>query len=149
MPNLALRHSLGNSNSSRFFHSPRKCSGHSFAGSVGVGLLVKHPEGFRVNAHKQLRNTLSRKARLDVNNSAVVQHLSMCSVMKFTVGPQPKCRSAMWHLFQPPFVNAPYESQARPFKYVQSFEESIRSHKRYRCNVLASKPSDVFWVPHG
>jgi hypothetical protein len=96
-------------------------------------------ETFGVNAQKQLGYTLSRKSCLNINNDFVANNLTMSSVVKLAIGPQPKRRSSMWHVLPAPIPRDHLGNKTKPVKYVQLCMESIASHKRYRCNVLAAE----------
>ena len=125
-------------NAARLVHSPRKRGSHGLVGSLGVRLFMNDAKTFGVNAQKQLGNTLSRKSYLNINNDSVANNFTMSSVVKLAIGPQPKCRSSMWHVLPAPIPRDHFGNKTAPLKYLQLFMESIASHKRYRCNVLAA-----------
>lgn len=147
-PTTTKRDCISRDNSC-LLHSPQKRVGDRLTHSLDIRLFVNDSKIFRVDAQEKLRNALPRKARLDINSGAVTQHLTMCSVMQLTISPQPKCRSSMWHFLLIPIPGELLENKAKPINYVESFIESIGSHKRYRCNVLAGVPPKLRGVNHG
>lgn len=141
MRNLVVLQGRGriSRNISSLAHSPQKSSCHGLVYSFAVRLFVNDSKAFGVNAHEQLSNTLSRKARLDVNNDAAIHHLTMRYVVQLAISPQPKRRSSMRHFIFIPPPGEPTESEGRCFRYVTLFDASIDSYKRYRSNDLASE----------
>lgn len=118
---------------------PQQSSRHSFANPLAVCLFVNDSQIFGVNAQEQLRHTLARKARLDINNNAVIRHLTMRLVLQFAISPQPKRRSSMRHFIFIPLPGEPAASGGRRFRYATLFDASIDSYKRYRSNDLAEE----------
>ncbi|WP_157831316.1 hypothetical protein [Pseudomonas sp. 43NM1] len=125
---------------SSFAHAPQKRGAHCLANPFGVRFFVNDPQMFGINPQKKLCNTLPGKPCLNVDYDAITHYFTVRSVMQLTVGPQPKSRSAMWHL-PAPLPGEPTDFQRGLFKYVHGSEESIHSYKRYRCNVLARPPT--------
>jgi hypothetical protein len=126
-------------NISSLAHSPEKSGCHGLISELAVRLLVSQMALCGVDPQKQLRDPLSREARLNINDRAIAQHFTMRSVMQFEIGPKPKRRSTMWHFSHTPVLKKPDKDKGRLLRYVLLFTESIDSYKRYRYNVLAAR----------
>ncbi len=138
MTNFTVRQRHGISDTSSPTYSPQECGCHGLPKSLGVSLFVNDLKFFGVNAQKQLCNTPSRKARLHINNGAVIRYLGVRSMVQFAIGPQPKRRSTMRHFLLIPLPGELASRAVGRSKYFEHRAASIYSYKNYRSNVLAA-----------
>lgn len=143
MTNFTVRQRARISDTSSPAYSPQECGCHGLSNSLGVSLFVNDPKCFGVNTQKQLCDTLSRKARLHINDCAVIHYLAVRSMEQFAIGPQPKRRSTMRHFLLIPLPGELAKNAVSRFKYCGRLDASIHSYKHYRSNVLAERSLGV------